>query len=321
MRKKTKIFYATDVHGSEVCFKKFVNAGKIYKADVLILGGDLTGKMVVPIVKQPDDTYVAKWYGNVYTARTEEELEKIEKLIRSGGYYPCCTTKEEVEEISKDETKLDDLFKRLAIETLGRWVKLAEERLRDTGIKLYLTGGNDDIPEISEVISRSDFVINAEEKVLFIDDMHEMASTGYGNITPWNCPRDIPEEKLAELIDELVHDIKDMDNAIFNFHVPPYGTPIDVAPELDENLQPKLELGGGFKMISVGSTAVRDAILKHQPLLGLHGHIHESRGKIRLGRTPCLNPGSEYGEGVLRGLYIILSDKKPKVDSYVFTCG
>lgn len=321
MGKKTKIFYATDVHGSEVTFKKFINAGKIYNADVLILGGDLTGKMVIPIVKQPDGTSQAKWYGNVYTAKTKEELDKIQQLICSGGYYPYCTSKEIVEELSKDEKKLDDLFKQLAIETLSRWVELAEKRLQGTNIKLYMTGGNDDIPEISEVISQSNFVINAEEKVIPLDEMHEMASTGFANPTPWNCPRDIPEEKLAQVINDMAGKIQDMSNAVFNFHVPPFGTPIDLAPALDADLKPKLELGGGFKMASVGSTAVRDALIKHQPLLALHGHIHESRGEVRLGRTLCLNPGSEYGEGVLRGVFIVLSDKKSKIDSYVFTYG
>ena len=49
-------------------------------------------------------------------------------------------------------------------------------------------------------------------------------------------------------------------------------------------------------MIHAGSTAVRASIEKHQPLVGLHGHIHESKGFVTLGRTLCLNPGSEYGK-------------------------
>jgi Icc-related predicted phosphoesterase len=56
----------------------------------------------------------------------------------------------------------------------------------------------------------------------------------------------------------------------------------------------------------VGSTAVRDALLGIQPLLGLHGHIHESGGMRRLGRTIAINPGSDYGTGVLNGALITL---------------
>ena len=298
--KRTKIFYATDVHGSDVVFRKFVNAGKIYKADILLLGGDLTGKMIVPIVQQPDNTHVAKYDGGTYTAKTSEELEKLEDRISSTGFYPYCTTHGEVEELSSNEKKFNDLFEFLAIDRLKDWIALAEERLRDTGIKIYMTGGNDDIPQISDVITTSDYVINPEEKILTVDGIYEMASTGYGNMTPWKCPRDIPEPELAQIIEKMLTQIERMESAIFNFHVPPYGTPLDLAPLLDENFTPKQDPGGGTKMTNVGSTAVRDAILKHQPLLGLHGHIHESRGKTDLGRTVCFNPGERVYSGSCR---------------------
>jgi hypothetical protein len=61
-------------------------------------------------------------------------------------------------------------------------------------------------------------------------------------------------------------------------------------------------------MISVGSKAVRAAIEKYQPLVGLHGHIHESRSAQKIGRTTCINPGSEYGEGILRGCLVTFAE-------------
>ncbi|MFX1486735.1 MAG: metallophosphoesterase [Promethearchaeota archaeon] len=321
MGKKTKLFYATDVHGSEVTFKKFINAGKIYKIDVLILGGDITGKMIVPFVKQSDGSHKAELYGNILSGKTEEELQKVERRIHDAGYYPYRTTEKELKGLNEDKKRFNDLFNRLVLETLEGWVKLAEERLSGTGIKLYVTGGNDDIPEVSDVLSSSsaDHIINPEEKVVYIDDIHEMVSTGYCNMTPWNCPRDVTDEELGNIIEKMMGDVKDFKNAIFNFHAPPYGTSLDVAPELDETLTPKLELGGGYKMISVGSQAVRDAILEYQPLLALHGHIHESRGKIKLGNTLCVNPGSEYGEGVLWGAHVVISDKK--IEDVLFVSG
>ena len=323
-KKKTKIFFATDVHGSEVVFKKFLNAGKVYKVDVLILGGDLTGKMIVPLVEQPDGSYVGKLYGTTYVAKTEEELKRVEGIIKSSGYYPYRTTPEEVEELRANKEKLNKLFEKVALDTLKYWTELAEERLKGTGITLYMCGGNDDIPEVSDILREAEertngLIVNPDERVVYIDDIHEMASISYSNMTPWKCPRDIPEEKLKEIIEEVVSQINDYSNAIFNFHVPPYGTMLDIAPELDEELRPKVELGGGMKMTNVGSVSVREAIEKYQPLLGLHGHIHEAKATQKLGRTLCINPGSEYGEGILRGSYVYIGDKK--VIAHMFTSG
>lgn len=307
---KTRIFFATDVHGSEKAFMKFVNAGKFYKADVLILGGDLTGKFIIPIVEQTDGSYLAHFLGSDIVAKTQEELQALEKNIRYNGYYPYRTNPKEKEELDADRAKVDKLFKRLMVEGLQRWIRIAEKRLRDTGIKVYITGGNDDPPDIEPVLRSSDYVINPEGAVVKIDDYHEMISTGYTNITPWKAPRDIPEEELAKKIEEMASQVKDMSNCIFNFHCPPYDSIIDAAPKLDK-LRPTVG-ADGLIMIPVGSTAVRSSIEKHQPLLGLHGHIHESKGVFRIGQTLCLNPGSEYSEGILRGAIINLNEKRVK---------
>jgi len=148
-----------------------------------------------------------------------------------------------------------------------------------------------------------------------------MLSLGYSNMTPWRCARDIEEDELAKKINDLARKISDMNMAIFNIHVPPHGTPIDEAPELDENLRPKLAPGGEVMKRPVGSTAVRSAIEKYQPMLGLHGHVHESRGFVKIGRTLCVNPGSEYTEGILRGVLIQIDLKKKKVGDFLFTSG
>jgi len=72
-------------------------------------------------------------------------------------------------------------------------------------------------------------------------------------------------------------------------------------------------------MHGAGSKSVRRAIEKYQPLLGLHGHIHESQSVAKIGKTTCINPGSEYGEGVLRGCIVILGDGK--IEGYQMTRG
>jgi Icc-related predicted phosphoesterase len=187
----------------------------------------------------------------------------------------------------------------------------AEQKLKGTKIKCYVSPGNDDAFFVDKVLAESNTVINPEGQVIDIDGIHEMASTGYTNMTPWNCPRDISEEELMKRIDDMTSKLKNPSRSIFNFHCPPYDSTLDSAPQLDEKLQPKLSASGPV-MAPVGSKSVRIAIEKYQPLLGLHGHIHESKGYLPLGRTICVNPGSEYTEGLLRGFLAELTEDKVK---------
>jgi Icc-related predicted phosphoesterase len=314
---KTRIFFATDLHGSEKCFRKFVSAGNFYDANVLIVGGDITGKMIIPIVRQRDGSFIAELFGVKRLAKQEKELLALEDDIRNSGFYPYRTDPDEMKLLT-DETKIDEVFSRLMVQTLERWVELAEEHLKNTGIKCFVMPGNDDRLVVDPVIEKSDFVVNPEGKSVWVDEHHEMISTGYANITPFDCPRDIPEEELAKKIEAMACQVKDMNNCIFNFHCPPYDTQLDSAPKLDGNLKPVVS-GGNVVMCPAGSTSVRSAIEKYQPLLGLHGHIHESRGIFRIRRTVCLNPGSEYTEGYLRGAIVNLN--RDKVESYTLTSG
>lgn len=314
----TRVYFSTDIHGSELCFRKFLNAGRFYDANVLILGGDITGKIIILCVEQPNSTFEAQIAGVKHVASDREELKKMEKNIRNMGYYPYRTNSEESEEFNAHPDKVDKLFSQLMIERLKKWVTMAEDRLKNTGIKIFITGGNDDSPEVDTILGSSDYVECPVERVVDIDDHHEMVSSCYSNITPWKCPRDISEEEIAKKIEEVNSMVKNMDNCVFNFHCPPYDTDLDVCCELDKDLKPVIRKGNQ-SFIPVGSKSVRAAIEEYQPLLGLHGHIHEGKGAARIGRTLCLNPGSEYSEGILDGVVINLDEKKIK--SYYFTSG
>jgi Icc-related predicted phosphoesterase len=316
-KKITRVFYTTDLHGSTVVFKKFINAAKFYEAQVLVLGGDMVGKMIIPMVKQAGGTYHANYLGQIYEISSNEELEKLELNFENSGLYPIRVTPEEVEAYRNDKSMVEQTFGKLAAARVERWLEIAEERLRGTGIRCYVQPGNDDPYDIDPVFKQSDVIQNVDGKIVMIDDDHEMISIGAANQTPWNCPRDKPEDDLSGLIENLAVQLKVPQQAVFNLHVPPYDTNLDIAPELDANLTPKLSLTGGFKMVPVGSKAVRKAIEKYQPLLGLHGHIHESRSAQKIGRTLCINPGSEYGEGVLRG--VVLEFSKKGLEDHVFT--
>jgi uncharacterized protein len=312
-----RLFFATDIHGSEICWKKFLNAGKFYGADVLVLGGDMTGKALVPITQLPDGTFRATLLQQEFALRDEDEVRDMERRVGSRGYYPFRTTAEQIAEFRDDPAKLDHFFNEQILRVVEQWMALAEERLRGTGIRCFVCPGNDDAFEIDEVVRRSSLVQLSEGIEVELGDGFTMFSTGWANITPWQTYREATEPELAKRIAAMIGPGVDMRRAVFNFHCPPYGSNLDDAPEIDENLRVK---DAGRALIPVGSTAVRDAIKQHQPLLSLHGHIHEGKGTARIGKTLAINAGSLYEQGVLQGAVVDL-DARKGIRSYTLTTG
>lgn len=318
MTKRTRLFFVTDVHGSDKCFRKFVNGAKFYEAQVLVLGGDITGKMVIPIIDKGNGTYSCRFLANELTLKSKGDVDNITKNIRDAGFYPYLSTPEEVRELQEDKSKLDSLFAKLMVASIDQWVKLAHERLAGTGVRCYISPGNDDIFAIDQHLIDTGVVFNPEGKVVEIDDSHEMITLGYTNHTPWNSPREVNEEKLEGMMEQMCTRVRDPSNCLFNIHCPPIQTLIDQAPALDATLKPIVK-SGQIQMTAAGSIATRKMIEKYQPLAGLHGHIHEGKGTVKIGRTICFNPGSEYTEGILRGLVIDLENGKLK--NHMFTSG
>lgn len=312
-----RLFYASDVHGSEICFRKFLNAAKIYGADVIVLGGDLTGKVLVPIVRS-GNAYRAELFGRSWEARSSEELEKIISLVRSNGFYAVVMDEGEYERIRGSPALVDELFTKVMVETVERWVKLAEERLRGAGVEVYIMPGNDDRWAIDRALEGSDVVVNPDRRVVEVEGGFKLVSLGASNPTPWKTPREMSEEELYARLRTLVDEAGDPDATILNVHVPPRGTLIDLAPALDASLR-VVRRSGEVEMVHVGSAAVRRVVEEFQPLASLHGHIHESKGVAKIGRTLCFNPGSDYSSGALRG--VLLTLERGGVKSYMFTYG
>lgn len=301
----TSILYATDVHGSEKCWKKFLRTGKRYKPDIMLMGGDLTGKVIAPIIKLKPNLHTCHLFGHKYELHDEKEIKRIEGLIRETGYYPYRCSLEEAQELGANKKKLDDLFDKLMEASTERWLKMVDIS-KET--KVIVNPGNDDRFVIDHVIQESENVIYPLHKVVDLDEKHEMISCEWVNSTPWNSPRECSEKELMKKLEPEVARLDHFENAIFNFHCPPYDTVLDVAPKLDKTLKPKTFLGKP-KMENVGSKSVRELIEKHQPLMGLHGHIHESAGRQELGKTTCINPGSDYTSGILYACLIKIDAK------------
>ncbi|HUY08858.1 MAG TPA: metallophosphoesterase [Candidatus Dormibacteraeota bacterium] len=304
---RTRIFFATDVHGSERCFRKWVNAAAVYEADALILGGDVTGKSLIPIVESQGG-WDCQVHGRRYHADDEGALEGIRSKIRAIGQYDVVLSPAD-RPLLEEPAELDSYFAKAMRDRLVSWVRLARERLGSGRVQVYMMLGNDDDPALADVLREADAVTYAEDAVVSLPGGYELVSVGYSTPTPWNTRRELSEEKLAAVIDAQAQKLSDQSRAIFNFHCPPVGTHLDLAPKLDETLRPVVDINGQV-MIPVGSRSVRAAIETVQPLLGLHGHIHESAGVERIGRTVCINPGSDYHQGVLRGAIVDLHRDK-----------
>jgi Icc-related predicted phosphoesterase len=312
----TKLFFATDIHGSDICWSKFLNAGKFYEADVLILGGDMTGKAVVPVVHQGGDTYKTVLLEQEFVTTSEDERKDLMRRVRSRGYYPYVTTPDEISELEKDPERVGQIFDREVLKVVQQWMDLADKKLDGTSLKVYCSPGNDDMDEVDEIVRASRRVELVEGLVTPLDSHHEMVASGWSNRTPWDTHREEDENQLEVRYEAMMSRLKDPHNAVFNIHVPPYKSGLDEAPELDKDLRPVL---AGQALKPVGSTALRKVIEKYQPLVGLHGHIHEGRGSTRIGKTLCINPGSMYEQGTLLGAIVKLG--KNKIENYVLTSG
>ena len=309
------LYYASDVHGSERCWRKFLGAGRFYGVQALIMGGDLTGKAIVPIAIGPDGGFTTTFIGETRSGSTPEELEELVQAVRFNGMYPWLAPAEEIARLRDDSAARAELLERTMVEELRRWIDLADERMSEYGIDVFVMPGNDDPWACDEVIESASHVKACDDRVVMVGP-HEMISCGYANPTPWNSPRELDEDELYKRIKSLADQLTDPSTAIFNLHVPPYNSGLDTANEMNADLTLKY-VGGQPHPIPVGSHAVRQIIEETQPLLALHGHIHESRGEVRFGRTLAINTGSEYNSGHIHGAVVTLAGHDVRKHQFV----
>lgn len=308
--KPTRLFYASDIHGTEVLWRKFLNAARSYDSQVLVMGGDLTGKAVIPLVEK-EGGYEIELFGERQFITGEEEVAEVERQVRGKGMYPHRMSSSEVDRVaamSVDEREV--WFAEVMLDTFQQWLSLAGERLEGTGARCFVMPGNDDPPGVAEAIVASPDVEECDGEIVEFEG-YTMVSLGYSNLTPFDSPRELGEDEIYRRVSALADQSPDISRCIFNLHVPPYDSQLDTAPELDENLQVVMA-GSEPKQIPVGSTAVRELIEEYQPLLSLHGHVHESAGATRIGRTLAINPGSDYHTGRISGCLLALRGEDVK---------
>jgi Icc-related predicted phosphoesterase len=317
MAGRLTIFFAADIHGSERVFRKFLKAAPFYGAKAAIFGGDITGKRIVPLVAQENGRLRAELLGASYEVETGAALDDLEARIRMNGFYPYRTMADEVARLNDDADYRAEVFRRVMRETAERWVTLGDQELRAAGIPALMIAGNDDEPEVAEILAQGSWIVNAEGRVVELEG-YQVASYGYSTTTPWHSPREVTEPEMEAALLELAERLEPARPTIFNLHDPPHASGLDLALKLSPDLR-VVTTGGEAQREPVGSKAVRAALERAQPVLSLHGHIHESRGAGRVGRTVCLNPGSSYGEGVLDGVLVTLEGDR--VVSHQFVSG
>jgi uncharacterized protein len=304
-----RLIHTADLHGSNVAFRKFLAAVKRHQAQHALIGGDLTGKAIIPIIKR-DRRYEAWLFGNKEVAETEAELRRLQEKIGDVGFYDHVCDAQEAKDLDGDKDRLQALFAHKMNERLTNWLAFACEFLEPLGVPLWLIPGNDDDLAVDPVLAAAQYARNVDHQIVEIEG-HELVSMGDTSMTPWDCPRDYPEEHMQRVVGGLLDKVRDPGRAIFNFHCPPRDTKIDQCPALNEKLE--IQHGGGQVILtSAGSAAIRKGIEDVQPLLSLHGHIHEARGVHRIGRTLALNPGSEYAEGVMKAAIVNLEPTRVK---------
>jgi uncharacterized protein len=302
---EVKMFFASDLHGSNVCFKKFVNSAQFYGVDVLVLGGDLTGKAVIPIAEQQDGTFIALQHGESIRIADKNEVDDFVKRQGNMGFYPAVMSEAEYQRLRADPEAQAVLFKKLVLERVREWAAFAAQKLKGTEIPLVTVPGNDDFVEIDEILTQAPVFDFHEMQVCEFKGGYQMLYCGGSTPTPWDTEREYTEEQYVSRFAKLLPQVTDMGRCIFNVHVPPFGTALDACPKLDKNLKVVYEMGLPAQ-VHAGCQTLADIIKQHQPLLGLHGHIHEGRAKINIGKTICINPGSVYPEGILQGALITL---------------
>jgi uncharacterized protein len=314
-RRALRLYFATDVHGSERCFRKFLAAAKTYEADALILGGDIAGKGLVPI-RAVDGTLTATVRGESVSVPLEEE-PRLRAEINRLGFYSVIADEDERLRLDSDREYQNTVFKREIIRQIEGWCALAAERLAPE-VRCIITPGNDDPTDIDPVLKAAPRIESPEGELFDLGPVL-LASCGDVTPTPWNTEREYSEDELGKRLAKMMDAVPKGRRVVANFHNPPFSSGLDFAAELDATLLPVIR-GGRPSIIPVGSKAVREVIKKYQPVVGLHGHIHESRGAQKIGRTMCINPGSDYSADLLRGVVVDLAADGTFLD-FLLTAG
>ncbi len=301
-----RLLFATDLHGSTMCFKKFVAASRMYDAELLVLGGDLSAKALVPI-RVRDSSAEFEIYGRSMSETGKGCVDRAVERVEQVGLYPLVLepgteVRTEAESMSLPSTFHDAIKSRLR-----DWATHAAHKLGSRG-RIYTIPGNDDHPCIDTVLDESNVFVSVDRRVVEVGEGLVICGLGASNATPWNTFREMSEEAIADQLALLMAGVPTGAKCIWNVHVPPAGIGLDICDAPDVEGKKSWFANMSPRQVSAGSSSVAAAVRRYQPLLGLFGHVHEGRGAVKVGGTLCVNPGSEYFNSVLHAALIDIED-------------
>ncbi len=279
---QVKILFVSDIHGSENVFRKSLNAAKMYKVNYLIFGGDIFSKDFIPVIDKG---------GSKLLDGKEVEISQLEEDSKVSGKLPLVMKEEEFQEAINNKKDMNSIIVRELEGQASRWVKIFHEKMNGSDIETLWNLGNDDPLELDEYLNELGIEL-AEAKVRELGEF-KVVSSGYVNPTPFGTYRELPDSTLFLRLDSMFKEVGE-GPVILNAHAPPINTKLDQAVNKDR------------KRNNVGSKAVRDIIEKYKPIVGLHGHIHESGGTDKIGNTKIGNPGSYYSDGIMSAIFLVL---------------
>lgn len=305
-----RFFFATDIHGSDLCFKKFLRAPEFYNVDALFLGGDYSSKSLVACVRR-NGHWEAKLGDEIVQMLTRADFEQFKQNSGNRGHLVVELDRDQFEVFQHDNEFKQKLFESAQRERLRRWTDMAAEQLQTKDVPIYHIPGNDEPLYCDEFFNDPPFV-PLHQRHIRIDGNLTVLGVGGSNPTPWHTPREYEESEIQEIIETSVQaELRDLPMIFFG-HVPPFKSGLDNAPALNPDLSYKLVFGS-HKKEPVGSSAIRHAIEQLQPLVGLFGHVHESQAEIRIGKTLCVNPGSSYYSGCLQGCVVTIKNDRASI--------
>src|SRR5439155_554403 len=221
---------------------------------------------------EADGTHRAELHDIPRTLDGAEAVRAFTRSVEDVGFYWELMSRDEYVALQGDAPAVEGLFVRLARERLAVWIGFAEERLAGSGVRCYMTGGNDDSPEVLTVLDEAakENVVPCEHRVVDLDGRHTMITVGYSTPTPWGTPREASEEDLARFIETSATKVPDPGRSVFNLHVPPLDSGLDRCLKLDATSDPPSPVKDAGRPVyyGAGSRAVREAIQHYQPVVG-----------------------------------------------------
>ena len=190
------------MHGSDVCWRKFLNAAGFYGVDTLIMGGDLCGKGLTPVVRENggwklplagEERYVSTRGGARGAGRARAAV---------GPLSPPDEPRRNSTASRPTRRALDEMFETALVEGVRRWMEMADERLENSESIAYVMPGNDDPWAIDAALADRSRVVACDDKIVRVGE-HEMLSLGWANETPWHTDRELDEPALYERIKQV----------------------------------------------------------------------------------------------------------------------